>query len=125
MTTQFGNPDTTNWRERLLQRRAALHAALVDGTRAQYNTLLAPPTAEVHDSKDDAFADLTRNLRGADLAHVRDELGAIDGALRRVEMRTYGTCSGCGHNIGLERLMAQPSAERCLMCQERVELGQL
>ena len=33
-----------------------------------------------------------------------------------------GTCSDCGEAIGWPRLNAQPTAERCIACQEKLEI---
>ncbi len=49
------------------------------------------------------------------------ELGAIDAALRRVADGSYGLCVDCGTQIPAARLHAQPTAERCVGCQARVE----
>lgn len=49
------------------------------------------------------------------------ELGAIDAALRRVADGSYGLCVDCGTQIPAARLHAQPTVERCVGCQARVE----
>ena len=43
------------------------------------------------------------------------------GALARVEDGTYGTCTDCGGDIGFERLLAYPTAKRCVSCQRQHE----
>lgn len=115
--------DIETCRERLLQRREALRAALTENSRSEENVSFATQGPDVHDWKDEAFREFTRNLHGADVAHVRNELNAIEVALQRVNVESYGTCAECGNDIGRERLLAQPSAERCLKCQEGAELG--
>ncbi len=44
------------------------------------------------------------------------ELAAIDAALRRVELGTYGSCTLCGSLIAPERLRALPHVEYCEKC---------
>lgn len=44
-------------------------------------------------------------------------------ALSKVADGRYGTCERCGQGIGYERLIAYPSARRCLACQAIVERG--
>jgi RNA polymerase-binding transcription factor DksA len=44
------------------------------------------------------------------------ELRAIDAALKRVELGTYGICVNCGDPIEEERLDAVPHAPRCRNC---------
>ncbi len=44
------------------------------------------------------------------------ELAAIDAALRRLELGTYGLCTLCGTAIAAERLHALPHVEYCERC---------
>jgi RNA polymerase-binding transcription factor DksA len=46
----------------------------------------------------------------------RAALAAIRAALSRIESGNYGWCVACGVPIALERLRAEPSADRCLGC---------
>lgn len=52
---------------------------------------------------------------------LAERVAALDAALQRMHENRYGRCVECGTPIGFERLLAQPSAERCLACQERIE----
>ncbi len=108
----------------LLQRRVALRALLLERTRAAAGAEGAGPTTGVHDLKDEAFAHLLANLANTELAHVRIELKAVASALQHLADGGYGACAECDHAIGRERLLVQPSAERCLPCQERLERSQ-
>ncbi len=49
------------------------------------------------------------------------ELEEIDAALARIDDGSYGTCEECDANIGAPRLEAQPTARRCIACQEQLE----
>ena len=116
--------DRNDCEQRLKLRRAALSAGLLERLRAGEFSGATAMAVDVHDWKDDAFADLMANLKGAELASVRQELDAIQVALGRIATGQYGSCSECERAIGRQRLLVQPSAERCVACQERAELGQ-
>jgi DnaK suppressor protein len=42
----------------------------------------------------------------------------------RIKDGTYGECVDCGNNIPYARLHANPSASRCIACQEELEASQ-
>ena len=48
-------------------------------------------------------------------------LGEIEGALKRIEEGTYGTCVNCGQPIAEERLTAIPWATYCIDCKRLQE----
>jgi RNA polymerase-binding transcription factor DksA len=50
------------------------------------------------------------------LAAARHDLDAIDGALRRADDASYGTCQSCGRPIGQERLELLPATTTCVAC---------
>lgn len=61
-----------------------------------------------------------------DLAQAMDEretaeLEAIDAALKRIASGEYGQCLSCGVDIPTARLHANPTAMRCVACQEKAE----
>jgi len=47
---------------------------------------------------------------------ARDQLAAVDAALRGLESGRYGVCDRCGQPIGSERLAARPAATTCIRC---------
>ena len=47
----------------------------------------------------------------------------IRAALRRIEKGEFGTCSGCGGDIGIARLKAYPITTVCIDCKRRMETG--
>ncbi len=51
------------------------------------------------------------------LQDVRD----IAAARRRIAAGTYGECTDCGADIACERLLAYPTAKRCIGCQREHE----
>jgi len=48
-------------------------------------------------------------------------LAEIEGALRRIDEGTYGTCVNCGKPIAEERLAAIPWATHCIDCKRLEE----
>lgn len=51
----------------------------------------------------------------------RQLLSLINGALRRIEVGSFGECGGCGQHISRKRLEAMPWTRYCLHCQEEAE----
>ena len=49
------------------------------------------------------------------------EVGMVDAALARMREDTYGDCIECGDEIEEKRLIALPTAARCMTCQEARE----
>ena len=49
------------------------------------------------------------------------EVGMVDAALTRMREDTYGECIECGDEIEEKRLIALPTAARCMTCQEARE----
>ena len=49
------------------------------------------------------------------------ELVAIDAALERLQVGTYGLCTDCGVAILPARLQVYPTAKRCIDCQSAAE----
>jgi len=48
-------------------------------------------------------------------------LNHIEQALQRIESGDYGKCSDCENPIPQERLMAVPTATRCVPCKEKAD----
>ena len=46
------------------------------------------------------------------------QLARIEGALRRLESGEFGYCFACGEPIDPRRLQADPTATRCIGCEE-------
>ena len=57
----------------------------------------------------------------AELNHDAGSLLAIEAAQERMRRNTYGFCVACGRPISFERLLALPTAQCCLACQEQHE----
>jgi RNA polymerase-binding protein DksA len=73
------------------------------------------------DNEDDSFSNLIVDLNHFDIDRDAAEIRRIDAALVRVSDGTFGICADCGQDIPMARLEAEPTAERCIGCQERFE----
>jgi DnaK suppressor protein len=49
------------------------------------------------------------------------ELAALARARKRSEGDEFGLCADCGAEITFDRLMAEPGAERCVLCETKHE----
>jgi DnaK suppressor protein len=84
-------------------------------------------------SRAEAAADLApteqshaQNMTDRDTAfamqeHDREELEATELALMRITQGIYGLCLACETEIPITRLLAFPSAMRCIACQTILE----
>jgi DnaK suppressor protein len=112
-------------REQLLEERESLESRLAHsnsyGLKQQMNESLGELSlydnhpADIGDELFDRSKDLA--LREADSL----TLERIDRALQRMQDGTYGFCTTCGQDIPFERLQAEPWANRCVTCQERLD----
>jgi len=76
---------------------------------------------QARDAGDDSFADLMIDVNLAEVDRDLAELREIDVALERLAEGTYGRCEMCAEEIERARLLAQPTAVRCLACQAGFE----
>jgi RNA polymerase-binding protein DksA len=95
-----------------------VHDELGEPERREYGSLSG---ALPGDSGDQSVADEQADLDFAMTDRHAEELRAIDEAKARMRDGTYGYCIDCGAEIGYERLLAYPTAQRCIQDQERVE----
>jgi DnaK suppressor protein len=76
---------------------------------------------DVRDMEDDSFSNLIVDTHLAEIDRDAGELQRIDGALRRIAEGSFGQCVNCGQDIPKQRLLAEPTASRCVRCQELYE----
>jgi RNA polymerase-binding protein DksA len=74
-------------------------------------------TDDEHDPEGATLA-FERQHTAALLDQAREQLAAIEAALRKLQDGSYGTCQRCGQPIGPARLAARPSATTCLPCAQ-------
>jgi DnaK suppressor protein len=98
-------------RERTRARVAALSR---DVARIVEDATLTPPDDE-HDP-DGATVGFERAQASHLLADARAHLAELDAAEVRLASGTAPTCESCGGTIPLKRLLARPTARRCVAC---------
>jgi RNA polymerase-binding protein DksA len=105
-----------------LQERADRLRDEVEATRAKAVEETPGQVADrARDMEDDSFATLIVDTNLTEIERDVDELRLIDSALQRISAGTYGSCADCGKDIPVARLNAEPTAERCIQCQELFE----
>src|SRR6185312_4622739 len=75
----------------------------------------AAGTDDEHDPEG-ATLGFERQHAAALLQSAREQVAALDDALRRLADGRYGVCDRCGQPIGAERLAARPAAVTCVRC---------
>ena len=75
----------------------------------------AAGTDDEHDPEGATLA-FERQHAAALLEAAREQVAAVDDALRRLAEGRYGVCDRCGQPIGAERLAARPAAVTCVRC---------
>ncbi|HEX5462490.1 MAG TPA: TraR/DksA family transcriptional regulator [Steroidobacteraceae bacterium] len=85
------------------------------------NESYADIAGRVNDLEDQSLADLLVDVNLAEIARDVQEITAIERALKRIALGTYGICVSCGQPIERERLEAYPTANRCTACQRAHE----
>lgn len=76
---------------------------------------------DVTDQQEEASASVRAEVRSAEIERDLAELRDIGLARERIEAGSYGECIDCGVQIDTKRLAAQPTALRCIACQEKFE----
>jgi RNA polymerase-binding protein DksA len=103
------------------QRREALidaiHAALVKSGDESFIEL----AGRVHDAAEESVAELLMAMNISSSKRETAELTDVEAALARIRNGVFGVCIDCGGPVGHERLMAYPTAKRCIDCQSRRE----
>lgn len=104
-------------RTHLLTRRKVLLEAYERRRQASEDASTSEPRDEADesvrlDAQDEAWRMAESEAR---------ELARIDATLSRMDDDTWGVCLECGEEIEEKRLLALPTAARCLSCQEARE----
>lgn len=115
-------PVSEDVREELRARLLADRKNLLERIAAEHGTDAFVLTATYGQGETElAVRDVEAGLAAA-LEHLAEEgLEAIDEALARLDSPEFGKCETCGTEIPTERLLAVPTATRCVPCQQRHE----
>ncbi len=111
-------------RKRLEEERDNLARDLRQLESEEITRQVGPPSET--DSYGNHLADTATDTFEAEKAialenHLKGTLSAVEQALQKFELGTYGVCEDCGQKIDLERLDALPYATLCLTCKAKQE----
>jgi len=121
MTANLTEAQRQTLAKQLDDRRRQLRAELQTKLNTQDNPALLGLQNRMQETDDWAVADLETALDVAEVSRDVAELREVEAALVRMGDGTYGACLECGQPIPHARLAANPSASRCIACQEKLE----
>jgi RNA polymerase-binding protein DksA len=87
------------------------------GDQHRIDLLNSEPGDAGDESLANALADYNLTILDRHIDGMRD----IEAALQRIKNDEYGVCIDCGEDVTFPRLMAYPTAKRCIVCQEQRE----
>lgn len=73
---------------------------------------------QVDQSTMESEYNLSARLKGRNFIYLKK----VQTALKRMEEGTFGECQECGDHISSKRLLARPTASKCLSCKEEEEI---
>jgi RNA polymerase-binding transcription factor DksA len=109
----FENKLRARWRDLRDETREALSQS--------DNEAYADIAGRVNDLEGQSLADLLVDVNLAKVSRDVQEIRAIERALQRISLGTYGVCVSCAQSIERERLEAHATANRCAVCQRAHE----
>ena len=120
-TPPGGRPEPPGVRPALAAERASVLERVAGLERDFGDIVSASQAANADDEHDPEGATIAyeRQHVVSLLEQARDHLAAIDDALSRLDKGGYGRCEVCGQPIAPERLVARPTAARCVVCASR------
>ncbi|HZQ63011.1 MAG TPA: TraR/DksA C4-type zinc finger protein [Casimicrobiaceae bacterium] len=117
---------STAQRARLVQaletRRAELRRDVKTALDGSEDDRVVGLRRRLEENDDWGVADGVAELDIAEVRHALAELEEVDAALERARSGMYGTCVDCDDPIAPARLLAHPTAMRCIACQEAYEV---
>jgi DnaK suppressor protein len=119
--TSLNAEQSTTMRARLRERASQLRAEIRSTLERSADETHVKIAEQVRDNEDDSFSNLIVDLNLAEIDRDANELRRIDTALARINEGSYGQCESCGQDIPQARLQAEPTALRCVQCQELFE----
>lgn len=118
-----GDPGDRADLRRVLEEERAEAAERVSALERELASALEAAAEGTADDEHDPEGSTTafeRQQVAAVLEQVRERLGALDVALRRLGEPGFGLCERCGRPIAPGRLAARPWATTCVECAARV-----
>jgi RNA polymerase-binding protein DksA len=77
--------------------------------------------SSLKDVGDNSFVDMLVDLDASIIDRQVREMHNVETSLTNLAELNFGDCIDCNEEIGFDRLMASPTAQRCLDCQNRHE----
>ena len=116
--TSFNAEQSTAMKARLRERASQLRAEIRSTLERSSDETHVRIAEQARDNEDDSFSNLIVDVNLAEIDRDAGELRRIDTALARLSEGSYGSCEDCGQRIPQARLDAEPTALRCIRCQE-------
>jgi RNA polymerase-binding transcription factor DksA len=106
--------------EQLIQLKAALHKRYLDLQEEVRNELAH--TQDVHDFETAEYLNnIPDDIDTALVDRQINEMRELEMSMKHLSELEFGECIDCGNEIGFERLLVYPSAQRCVRCQNQYE----
>ncbi|MDH3635567.1 MAG: TraR/DksA C4-type zinc finger protein [Gammaproteobacteria bacterium] len=121
MNNQLNDKQIHRLREQLENQFNALWSEIGSELKGSAKERFLQIAGEVHDLEDSSVADLFADLNMTILDKHVQETRDINSALIRIDKGTYDICNDCGESIDFDRLIAYPTATRCVRCQDVYE----
>jgi RNA polymerase-binding protein DksA len=115
---QFTDEELAQLKARLQQRYLELREEVRGELERSGDQRYVDIAGSVADPGDDSVADMLLDLNAAVVDRQVREMREVEATLKRLAELDFGDCIECGGEIGFERLMAYPTAQRCIHCQE-------
>lgn len=109
--------ETAQLKQMLEQRRQQLLEEIRDELARSGEQHYIDLAGRVADPGDESVADMLADMDAAIVDRQVNEVREIEAALKRLAAGDYGSCAGCGGDIPFARLLAYPTATRCVSCQ--------
>ena len=119
--TSLSQDQTVDFRSRLRGRADQLRGEIRQTLERSSEESHVRIAEQARDAEDDSFSNLIVDVNLAEIDRDAAELRRIDSALQRLSVGSYGICVDCQQMIPLPRLQAEPTASRCVQCQELYE----
>jgi RNA polymerase-binding transcription factor len=116
------NEKLDHYRKLLETRRDNLRASVA---RSEEDGRSAQPQDTAQDIADRASSSYQKELSFARSNNDRHFLRLVEHALSNIAAGIYGECEQCGNVINERRLEAVPWAQHCIVCQEKLERGEI
>jgi len=121
MSQQLSQDQLLHFKTKLRGRSDRLREEIRDTLERSADETHVRIAEQARDLEDDSFSNLIVDVNLSEVERDADELRRISAALKRAAEGTYGLCADCDAAIPTQRLEAEPTALRCVRCQELYE----